>query len=126
MVDWMGDDNLSYCRVVLSCHKYERVKYNIVIVLRILYLLKLARVLELGFWSLGFWSLDLYIKSESLLIVFIHCEIILDRYLCEDLLREDSASWSLVNALLVLGYSIGRYSCTCARPSPSKHLLEAC
>ena len=33
MVDWMVEDNLSYCRVVLSCHKYERVKYNIVIVL---------------------------------------------------------------------------------------------
>ena len=69
MVDWMGEDNLSYCRVVLLCHNYERVKYNIVIVLRILYLLMSARVLVLGFWSLGFWSLDFYIKSESLFIV---------------------------------------------------------
>ena len=33
MVDWMVEDNLSYCRVVLSCHKYERVKCNIVILL---------------------------------------------------------------------------------------------
>ena len=32
MVDWVGEDNLSYCRVILSCHKYERVKYNIVII----------------------------------------------------------------------------------------------
>ena len=60
----MVEVDLSYCRVVLSCHKYERVKYNIVIVLIILYLLMSARVLELGFWSL-----DLYIKSESLFIV---------------------------------------------------------
>ena len=57
MVDWMGEDNLSYRRVVLSCHKYERVKYNIVIIFG-------PRVLDLGFWSL-----DLYIKSESLFIV---------------------------------------------------------
>ena len=62
MVDWMGEDNLSYCRVVLSCHKYERVKYDIVIIFG-------PRVLDLGCWSLGFWSLDLYIKSESLFIV---------------------------------------------------------
>ena len=63
MVDWMGEDNLFYCRVVLLCHKYVRVKYNIVVTLRILYLLMSARVLVLGFWSL-----DLYIKSESLFI----------------------------------------------------------
>ena len=44
MVDWMVEDNLSYCRVVLSCHKYERVKYNIVIIFG-------PRVLDLGFWS---------------------------------------------------------------------------
>lgn len=25
MVDWMVEVDLSYCRVVLSCHKYERV-----------------------------------------------------------------------------------------------------
>ena len=57
---------------------------------------------------LGFWSLDLYIKSESLFIVIhIHCVIIVDRYLCEDLEREDSASWYLVNALFVLNYSVG-------------------
>ena len=28
---WMVEVDLSYCRVVLSCHKYERVKYNIVV-----------------------------------------------------------------------------------------------
>jgi hypothetical protein len=43
MVDCMGEDNLSYCRVVLLCHKYVRVKYNIVIALRILYLSMLAK-----------------------------------------------------------------------------------
>ena len=76
---------------------------------------------------LGFWSLNLYIKSESLFIVIhIHCEIILDQYLCEVLEREDSASWSLVNAPLVLGYSVGQYSCTCTRHSLSEYLLEAC
>ena len=100
MVDWMGEDNLSYCRVVLSSHKYERVKYNIFIIFgpRVLTQGFGPRVLDLGFWSLGFgprvldlafwsqgfglrilvlgfWSLDLYIKSESLFIV-IHSFIV--------------------------------------------------
>ena len=56
---------------------------------------------------LGFWSLDFYIKSESLFIVIhIHGEIIVDRYLCEDHVREDSASLSLVNALSLLGIQL--------------------
>ena len=81
MVDWMGEDNLIYCRVILLCHKYERVKYNIVIIFG-------PRVLDLGFWSL-----DFYIKSESLFIVFIHCMIIVDRYSYVVYVREDSASF---------------------------------
>ena len=52
MVDWMGEDNLSYCRVVLSCHKYERVKYNIDIIFG-------PRVLVLRFWIYGFGTMVL-------------------------------------------------------------------
>ena len=74
MVDWMGEDNLSYCRVVLLCHKYVRIKYNIFIALRILYLLMSAKgilylLMSTRVLVLGFWSLDFYIKSESLFIV---------------------------------------------------------
>ena len=118
MVDWMFEDNISYCRVVLSCHKYERVQYNIIFV-------NVSSVI--CYCRLGFWSLNLYIKNESLLIELYSCEIILDRYLCEVLEREDSAPWSLVQALLVFNLLcclILLYTCT--RPSPSKYLLEAC
>ena len=39
-------------------------------------------------------------------LLFIDCEIILDRYLCEDLVRENSTSLSLVNALFVLSIEL--------------------
>ena len=39
-------------------------------------------------------------------LLFIHCEIIVDRYLYVVHVREDSASLSLVNALSLLGIQL--------------------
>ena len=71
MIDWMVEDNLSYCRVVLSCHKYERVRCNIVILFYVMncYVGQVCWPRVLVF--------DLVYKGRVSLIVVHHlCEII--------------------------------------------------
>ena len=66
MIDWMVEVDLSYCRVVLSCHTYERVKCNIVI----LYYVINCYVDQVG-WP-RFLVIDLVYKGRVSLIVLHH------------------------------------------------------
>ena len=72
VMTWMVEVNPSHCRVVLSCHEYERVKYNVVI----LYYLMNCYVGQVC-WP-RVLVIDLLYKGRVSLIVIHHlCEIIL-------------------------------------------------
>ena len=90
---WMVEDNFSYYRVILSCHKYEIVNCNIVI----LYYVMNCYCWP-GFVGLGFMLLIMYIKGESPPLLFITLRDHFVRFLCEIA----SAILYLVYALLFL------------------------
>jgi hypothetical protein len=68
---WMVEVDLSYCRVVLSCHKYERVKCNIVI----LFYVRNCYV-DHVYWD-RILVIDLVYKGNISLIFIHHCIVVI-------------------------------------------------